>query len=210
MIGWIILGCILTLIILLLSASLKFFFSVSDSVTFTIKYLFFTLFSFDSSKEEAPDNKEVKNEPPPAAQNKKSSLKEILKKYSEGKKKPELILELIEFFKNLLIKLKKLICRMRFHGFNLYLSIGSDEAATTAVTYGAACSAIYPLITLLSSAKNFSAEKVTVKTDFASDKTVFSSSGQVSVRLVYILTFLASVAFFIIKNKIGDLKNGRK
>ena len=210
MIGWIIFGCILTLIILLLLASLKVVFSVSDTVMVKVKYLFFTFFSFDSSKKETPDKKEVKNESAPADQNKKSGLKEMLKKYSEGKKKPELILELIDFFKGLLVRLKKLICRMRFYSFSFYLSIGSDEAAKTAVTYGAACSAIYPLITLLSSAKNFSAEKIIIKTDFASDETVFSSSGQISIRLVYIVAFLASVAFFIIKTKIGDFTNGRK
>ena len=74
MIGWIIFGCILTLIILLLLASLKVVFSVSDTVMVKVKYLFFTFFPFDSSKKETPDTKEVKNEPAPADQNKKSGL----------------------------------------------------------------------------------------------------------------------------------------
>lgn len=206
MIGWVITAAFLLLIVLLLLSPVKIRLSVDQEVTFRIRYLFFTLFRFPSRKEKKPKQQEEKPDRPDKPEEKKSFLG-ILKNFKENTGLYETIGDLLEIIKNILTRVKRLLKHVVLKKTMLDLVIATDDASKTAIQYGWACSAVYPIVNLLRLCVNFQPRMVSVRTDFEKNKPEFRLFTDAGIRLIYILTFVVSSAFYLLKLKIGEKKD---
>jgi hypothetical protein len=204
MTGWIICWVILLVLALFLFSHLSIDLYINESVKLKISYIGISLFSFDSTN--TAKKKKEKPKKPKADLDGKSFVS-TLKKYAASKKKGELVKELFGVFKLLLERFKKLVSKVKLRKFALDLSVGADDAAKTAVLYGEICSAVYPVLTFLSGCVDFSAENISIRTDFLSEEIKLKLSTVIKVRISSLFVFLVSSVFSLIKFKIGDLKN---
>ena len=94
MTGFIITMFILSVIFLLLLAPLKIVLELDNSPCFKVKYIGITLYCFKPEKKQQKKKTQEKKSTPP-----KTKFKDILKKYSEGKSKPEILKELLDVIK---------------------------------------------------------------------------------------------------------------
>lgn len=210
MIGWIVALSVVGVIFILLISSINVFLEINDRVFLKISILGITLFSYDSENTKTkPKNTKHKKKLEASDEKSLSTFSSLLKEYTKGKNKRELIQELFEIIKYLCIRFKTLLGHFRFKKVVLDLTVATDEAAETAILYGRLCSVIYSIVSLLESSVNFSSEKISVKTDFTSEKFKLILSSTFKIRVCYILGFALSLAVKVIKIKIGDIKNGR-
>ena len=204
MTGFIITILILSVIFLLLFAPLKIVLRLDKSAYFQVKYLGITLYNVNSEKKQQKNKAQNKNNTP-----KEAKFKELLKKYSDGKSKTEILKELLDVIKTFFISFKRFIKHIVFKNINFELTVGSDEAAKTAILYGGFCTIVSSLVTLLSNSHNFKPSNISVKTDFSSEQISVSLDCVIEIKLLYILAFAFSLAFKLLKTKIGEMKNGR-
>ena len=210
MIGWIIALSILLIVSTLLISSVKFVVDIAERVLFEVSFLGIKLFSYNSEKPKTKSNKHIADTSKKSDKPKEESkLVTLLKEYSKGKHKKELIEELFELLKIICEKFKILLCHIRFKKIYLDLTVATPEAADTAILYGRLCSVIYSIVSMLESSVNFTAERIKVKTAFTSENINLILSGVIKVRVLYILGFALSLGLAVLKTKIGDIKNGR-
>lgn len=93
----------------------------------------------------------------------------------------------LELIKAAAERLKKYFRHLRFHFFNMRLIIGTEDAAETAVLYGAVSAAAYPLLSRLLSLTGCSAENIDISADFDNADISFNISAAVSSQLVFLL-----------------------
>ena len=200
MTGFIITMFILSVIFLLLFASLKIELRLNNSAYFKVKYLGITLYNVNSPKKQHKKKTREKISDP-----KKTKFKELLKKYSEGKSKPEILKELLDAIKTFFTNFKRFIKHIVFKNINFDLTVGSDEAAKTAILYGGFCTILSSLVTLLSNSHNFKPSNISVKTDFSSENISVSLDCIIKIKLLHILAFAFLWAFKLLKTKIGEM-----
>lgn len=186
------------IIFVLLISSLKITFRLSDSVIFYITFLGFRIFDINSKpKTKKSEDKE------------KGKLTGVLKEYAKGKSRKKLVGEILVILKALCEKFIKLIKHIRFNKLEFSLTVASDDAAKTALAYGTACSVVYSICGMLSSAYKFNPKKVNVSADFSTEQITLKVNTVIKIRLIHLVKFALSTAFSIIKLKLGEVKNGR-
>ncbi len=210
MIGWIIALSIFLIIATLLASSVKIVLDISQRAFFEIGFLGIKIFSYDSSKPEIKkeESKAVKIKKTDKSKE-KGKLTKLFREYAKNKHKKELVEELFDLFKTILEKFRGLLPHIRFKKIMLDLTVATPDAAQTAILYGRLCTVVYSLVALLEYAVNFSPEKITVKTDFTSESLRLILNGVIKIRILFILGFALSLAFSVLKKKIGDIKNVR-
>lgn len=208
MIALYILLTVFALVVLLLSLSLKVVINISENVLFRVSVLGISLYSFDSLKPEQLKKKESHSKKDTYPKEKKKSLVSVLKEYALGKNRTETVHNLLQLVKTVCEKFNKLLSHIRFNRLKMELTVASSDAAQTAVLYGSFCSVIYTIVGLLENSTNFNPKDIKVNTDFTSDKISFLLDSSFKIRIFFIFSFILSIAIKIIKNRIGDNKNG--
>lgn len=199
---------VVAVLLCILLSSVKVSLQIDDGVALNVYFSLFKVYSLKPDKKakktanKIAENKANKN-------GSKQKISDVLKKYAKSRSNFELIEELFNILRVILSKFKKLLSHTHFDNVKLFLSVASDDAAQTAILYGRICSVIYPCVEALENFVHFSPKNLSVKADFSSEKPSLSFSCVVRVRAFYILCFIISLLFTIIKNKIGDTKNGR-
>ena len=64
---------------------------------------------------------------------------------------------------------------------------GDAERLKAAIYYGAVCSAVYPILSLLDSLSNTALKQIDIRADFESTKPDFAFSARVKLRLFFLL-----------------------
>ena len=139
-------------------------------------------------------------------ENKEPNVYEKLKEKYGFSKTVEI---LFSFAKKLFAHIKKLLRHIKINKVILNLSVSSDDAATTAIEYGTVCSAVYPVLALLSSVGEIKYKSINVSADFNSNKPQFDFKLNVSSRVLYLL-IVAFKAFKEYKNFTEEYINERK
>ena len=184
MIGWLILGLVLSVLIVALFSNIKVHLEIkkdSEPVV-SVKYLGFRLFKFSEEK-----NAEQENSQDRKSEQKKNklNLKKYIKTYDD-------VIELLHSIKNILIRFKELINKAVIKNTEMELVVVGSDAAATAIAYGAVCSLVYPIINLLSGCCTFKPEKINVSAGFTEKEMKFSLNTDFSIRVVYLLKFAFS------------------
>lgn len=188
--GWIIVGAIFVVILLLSLGRVTVIFDYKDDLILTVKYLFIPIMKI-------PADKPKKEKKPKKA--KKSSKKTTEPENSEKteekpKKKPALadILEVAKLAVNSVGKpLKKIIKRTIIAHLSLNISVGGEDAAKTAISFGATNFAVGSALGWLDTF--FTLKKpddINITADFASEETKIDCYCEIK------LVLAAGIAFF--------------
>ena len=102
------------------------------------------------------------------------------------------------------------IKRIRFRELLIDISVASDDAANTAISYGAVCAAVYPTVNLLDQKTSLTVKKVNVYTDFDKLSPEIEAAVLLKTRLIYALIASVSLFFAYLRLKKESDKNGRK
>ena len=124
---------------------------------------------------------------------KKKSVKQLLK----GRSLSRLLNFAFDVLKQIVKKAKFIIKHSKVERFDLDITVASDDAASTAIEYGAVCAVVYPLISLLLNYNNALKENINIVCDYNSDKPQLEFYGVVSVRLIYLLAVLSILPHII-------------
>ena len=205
---YIVLGIFLFFIVIL---SVPFHITVGydDKIRVSVRYLFIKL-------DILPLKSKPKKEKPPKEP---KPEKEPEKPKEPKEKKPNPILEMVKangydgmmtVLSNLVNILKiyggKLFRSVVFDEINLYISVGTGDAASTAIKYGQTCQKVYPLMGYICSNNIVKKYDIDVDTDFLANKTkgefffdmhlcirkIINASVAMVVRLIFgvVITFI--------------------
>lgn len=183
-----IIGAILLLILLLLflpvSAHIKF---VDD---FFLKIKFAGIKVFEIEPKEAEEKK-------PQSSDTVSDKKAENAAVSEGKKLFSLLKEkygflgavksVFGFLENVFAHIKKLLKHIKICRVKVKLVVAGEDAAQTAVEYGAVCSAAYPVLAMLDSCAGIGIKNIDIRSDFTSQKPEFGFSAVIVTRIFFML-----------------------
>lgn len=182
--GWIIVGGIFAAILLLSLGRVTVIFDYKDDLILTVKYLFIPIMKI-------PADKPKKEKKPKKSAKKKD---EAEKTEEKPKKKLELadILEVAKLAVNSVGKpLKKIIKRTIIEHLSLNISVGGEDAAKTAISFGAANFAVGSALGWLDTF--FTLKKpddINITADFASEETKIDCYCEIK------LVLAAGIAFF--------------
>ena len=145
---------IIALIVLLLSVPVHVYFTYSDKIYLTVRYLFIKLDLLPvgekkpkKEKKEKPKKEEKPKDEEKEKKPKKTSITDMIK--ANG----------YDGMMNLLSQLKrilsgwggKVIRSVVFDEIEIYVTVGTGDSAATAIEYGKACQKVYPLVAFLCS-----------------------------------------------------------
>lgn len=204
---FIVLGAIIVVLITLLILPVKLKVDYDKELTFTIKYLGFTL--LDSEEEDKETKKVLKKVQSTALPTDKESIKSTYKQKG--------ITGTIKYYGDvLLLILKRLRWIIRFvkiRKFVFDLSIASDNAADTAIEYGEVCCVIYPIISFIQTNTNFKfkTDNINISPDFDSTDSKLKASVLVKAKLIICLIAIAGLLWdYTKKQRKESEKNERK
>lgn len=104
----------------------------------------------------------------------------------EKKPKPDigLIIRIIQKAKP---HVKRMFKKIRITKVYADITVGGDDAAKTAVSYGVHCAAVNGLIAFLDNTVTFKKEKINIRADFDLEKTDYYASGTIKLRVSTLL-----------------------
>ena len=146
---------------------------------------------------EIPTKKEKKDK----QGKKKKSFKSFLKGHSLSGK----LSALFNILNEILNKAKFLLKRSKVEKFELDVTVAGDDAAVTAIEYGAVCAVVYPAVSLILNYNKALKENINIVCDHTNTKPTLKFYGVVSIRLIHLLALL-SILPAILRNvmKKGD------
>ena len=204
---FIVLGAIIVVLITLLILPVKLKVDYDKELTFTLKYLGFTL--LDSEEEDKETKKVLKKVQSTALPTDKESIKSTYKQKG--------VTGTIKYYGDvLLLILKRLRWIIRFikiRKFVFDLSIASDNAADTAIEYGEVCCVIYPIISFIQTNTNFKfkTDNINISPDFDSTDSKLKASVLVKAKLIICLIAIAGLLWdYTKKQRKESEKNERK
>lgn len=193
MIALYIIGGILLFLLIVLLIPVSADMSYKDKLFVAVKYGGIKVFDSRKPEKEKPENKQAPKTPqkPPEEKPKKENF--FTKTFNEKGK-----IEGIRFFAQLIkagiSRIIWVIRKIKFRRFFLDISIASDDAANTAIAYGAVCAAVYPTVNFIDQNTDLSVKKVNIYTDF--DKLSPEIEAAVSVKTRFIYAVIAAISFF--------------
>lgn len=196
---------LLTITLLPVTVSLSY----KDELTYIFKYAGITVFNSQKkinikSKKSKKKNKNLKAEEPSPKNTDQNE--NFLKKIYNQKGFSGTVKYFAKLLQIIIKRLWWVIKKFEFRHFYLNLTVASDDSAETAIEYGGACCAVYPVLALLESITNFKMQQVNINADFNKTKPEFQISFSFTTRLIYWLIAVASAVkeYFKFKNKESE------
>ncbi|MEE0946226.1 MAG: DUF2953 domain-containing protein [Acutalibacteraceae bacterium] len=101
--------------------------------------------------------------------------------------------------------IKYVLKKSKVKKFSLNITVASEDAAQTAITYGSICSFLYPTVAYLQSNININTDDISVLCDYNSFSSKLNFEIKTKINCLYLIT--AFLKFYPI---IKDLKEGSK
>lgn len=167
---------IIAFIVLILSVPIKVSLSFDNKIHLTVRYLFIKLniLPVDPNKPKKPAK--PKKEPQPKEEKPKDE--------TPKEKKPNPILEMVKAngYDGMMLVIKnlgrvlgtyggKLFKSIVFDEIDVYISVGTGDAASTAIKYGETCQKVYPVFGFICSNNIVKKYDILVEPDFLANKT---------------------------------------
>ena len=194
------------LIVLLLSVPVKVSLAFDNKIHLTVKYLFIKLniLPVDPNKPKKPAKPKKEPEKKPEEEKKDEAPKE---------KKPNPILEMVKAngYDGMMLVIKnlgrvlgiyggKLFKSVVFDEIDLYISVGTGDAASTAIKYGETCQKGYPVLGLICSNNIVRKYDILVEPDFLANKTENELFIDLSITIRKIINATIAMVFRLIFN----------
>lgn len=199
-------AAVLLLIAAILLLPVSAYLEYNNDFFFDFKFSGINVFSSKKEKKQTAKKstkKTVKKTPP--QEKKENQFKtsfEILKK---KKGFSGAVKEIFALLNDCLKHLGFLLKTFKFRKVEFNLNVATENAAKTAIEYGALCSAIYPTLSFFQSIGNVKYKKINVKSDFESQKANFDFSLAINSQIL----FLIIAAFKVYKEyKKFSIRNG--
>lgn len=138
---------------------------------------------------EAEPKEDIK-EPSPDKESDKRAKKQTESLFNKLKGKygfSGAVKEIFGLVKAVLDRAEKQLNRIAVRRLCLDIKVASDNAAKTALEYGAVCAAVYPVLSLADSVLNLKMKSVNVTADFNSDKSALAFSVIIRARIVFLI-----------------------
>ena len=168
--------------------------SYTDDFNFKVSFLKITLFK--SGKEKT---KKKKTPTQPKEKKQKNSTLNDAKSYFKKKRKKDgfvaVVKEVMTLTKEVLSHIKWLLRYISISKVKLDVTVGTPDAAQTAIDYGMVCSCIYPVTALLEGVAHIGFKEINVTSDFENAKCDFEFVATVKMQIFY----LAFCAFRVYK-----------
>lgn len=207
---------IIGLIVLLLSIPVKVSLAFDNKIYLSVKYLFIKLdiLPVDPNKPKKPAKPKKEPEPKPEEEKKEETPKE---------KKPNPILEMVKAngYDGMMLVIKnlgrvlglyggKLFKSIVFDEINVYISVGTGDAASTAIRYGETCQKVYPVLGFICSNNIVKKYDILVEPDFLANKTENELFIDFSVTIRKIINATLGMVFRLIFNVVVKFILGAK
>lgn len=168
---------IIGLIVLLLSIPVKVSLAFDNKIHLSVKYLFIKLDILPVGPKKPKKPAKPKEEPKPEPEKKEEDK-------TPKEKKPNPILEMVKAngYDGMMLVIKnlgrvlgmyggKLFKSIVFDEIDVYISVGTGDAASTAIKYGETCQKIYPVLGFICSNNIVKKYDILVEPDFLANKT---------------------------------------
>ena len=201
MIALYIIGGIVLLIIILLMSSVSLRCIFDDDITVKAGYLFVRKTVVPTPDKKHEKKKKTDTEPP-----KKNYIKQLI----EEKGLAAALSELGTVAKVFLQKAGRAAKHIRVKKFDMLAVAASYDPAKTAVEYGALCAAVFPMLSGFQQLLKWNEKntRVSVQSDFCSEKPTFFLDFKIKLRLWFILKAGIGVLWTLIKLKISKATEG--
>lgn len=203
MVALYIIGGILLLIALILllpiTAQIKF----EDDFFLKVKFLGITVYKLKEKQEKNKTKKEKSenNEPKPKAKEQGIFAKLKAKHGFKGA-----IKEVFDFAGKVITEIKPQLLKIKFRKFKLELIVVGEDAAMTAIEYGAVCGIVYPVLSFIDQNLNIKLKQIIVEAGFKQNESVFTTSFDVKANalLLLIIAFKALKEYknFSLRNEL--------
>ena len=118
---------------------------------------------------------------------KKKSFKNFFKERSLSGK----LSTVFNVLNQILNKVKFMLKRSKVEKFELDITVSGDDAAVTAIEYGAVCAVVYPAVSLILNYNKALKENINIVCDYTNTKPTLEFYGVVSIRLIHLLALLS-------------------
>lgn len=190
---------LIALILLLpVTAQIKF----KDDLSLKIKFLGITVYKLKEEEKEKPQKTEKANGDTKPPQKEQGIFAKLKAKYGfKGA-----IKELFDFAGKVINKIKPQLLKIKFRKFKLDLIIVGEDAAMTAIEYGAVCGVVYPVLSFIDQNLNIKLKQINVQAGFKHTESEFSTSFDVKANalLLSIIAFKALKEYknFSVRNEL--------
>ena len=157
---------------------------------------FFVKLKIAGIKAISAEPKEDIKEPSPDTESDKKVKKQTENAFNKLKKKygfSGAVREVFAFVRAVLERLKRQFKHIAIRRLCLDIKVASENAATTAIEYGAVCSAVYPVLTFIDGIANVKMKSINVAADFNSDKPDFGFSVIIRARILFLIVMAFGV-----------------
>lgn len=181
---FIIMSVVLAIIALLLFCPVCVELTLRDSFFAKVKFLNITFFNSEKQEKKAP----VEKPQPPAE--KRPRPEGFFERLKAKKGFAGAVKDLAKFAGDILKRAKSPLSHTHIRHFTLDITVASDNAANTAVEYGAVCSTVYPAVSAVCSLMKVRINHVNVYSDFERKEPEFYFSASVRLRVIFALQAL--------------------
>ena len=195
---------VLLLIFILLLIPVSADFLCKDKVLLKVKYGGIKV--FDTNKTKKQGSEPSGEEHPKENKKKDNFISQIFKE----KGKIDGIKYLFTLIKLLLSRIIWLIKKIEFKKIFLDITVSSDDAATTAVSYGALCGVVYPVVNIIGQNGKIGFKEINIRTDFDKLSPLIEIGITAKTRLIYAVIGAIVFIFEYLRLKKESEKNGRK
>lgn len=202
MIALYILAGLLLVIALILLLPVSVFIDYKDVFSLKVKFFGFKVFKADNQSDKPQQKTENESVPKEKKENKVKSSFEILK---DKKGFSGAVKEVFKFIADCLKHVGKFLKTVKFRKVEFNLTVATEDAAKTAIEYGALCTAVYPTLSFFNSISNVKYKRINVNSDFTTDKGSFDFSLIIKLQILFLI-ILAYKVFKEYKN--FSIRNG--
>ncbi len=168
-----------------------------EELCVTAKYLFFKMPLLPTQQKQGTkeSNKQKKG---------------FLKNYYEKHGFSKTVSGIFEILKAVVSRFVWLFKRFKFKDVYFDITVASENAAYTALEYGAVCAAVYPAMSLISTVASADIKRLNITANFNSDDWLFSTSGALKCKLIWLLTALISLVIALVKSEFININAQNK
>lgn len=197
----IIVACILLFFVLLFSANIRVIVRAdADNTYVRIRYLFLSIDPLKERKPKKQKKKKPKKEPPQQVE-----ARSAKSKLDDFKKKVDDFMPLIE---SLSTATKKILRGVRVRSFVLYLKVGKEDAAETAIEYGRLCALVYGAYAAINNFLTIPRPSITLESDFKNECFEWRFSALIKARLFLFVRVGTGLLWGLVKSKMNEQKGG--
>lgn len=177
-----IIGGIILLIALLLILPIAARIDFKDDFFVKIKYLGITVYKITPDEEEQMPNEKAKK-----TENPKEKQKGLFTKLTEKHGFKGAVKEILSFALDILKKTKKQLLKIKLRNIKIDLIVVGSDAAQTAIDYGAICSVVYPVLSIIEQNLNVKYKKINITAGFKQLDSQFNFSLDVKATPISLL-----------------------